>query len=964
MEVIDRRDYRPGWQPGVDAVSGPPNVLLRADNLVLDEEGVVATRLGTSRLTATAFETGPVHTLFTTQLNNQRLRFAGSGDDFWCDLASGGLGQFARREQGMPGSGRIAVGTFGSQVFYARGSRKRKYDGLETGGDNGRGCRNWGIAKPSGTADLSMLEPSFSWFSSFSGGDGWNASDGVMTLEMGEDGDDEGSIAFSPDGALSATVTKDYGLEVDFSRLDDGREITDEDSISISLGMDEPDQIEYITVLIDCNGDSPNRFADYFYWDFYPDVQEESRLPTGSLIRPGGASGTEVSGYQRSVFEEKRVIDDPVDRIRLRPGRTINDENAHWFKVKFKRGQMRRVGNTPDKGWATIRALRVVAKWKDTLDPETVTLGAVSVDNWFVEGGVGRTLTGEYTCRFQYIFNSGRYQAKSPLSDASDTIKVANAGIRARIPAPSDPQVNEIWVHLMGGSLDRYYRFGLTDQVTGNINVDLELSDRDAIEQNNYAEVNLTGPPNGIKFIIAPHYGRLLAITQGGIYPSLQGDPEGFNPGHAMTPFDDTEVIWWAAKIGTGVAIGTNKDIYALDGTGSELPDGTLGFILRPLNVGRAPIAPYFAQDGDELIYLAADGFRKFNGGSSAPLRGSTDLLYRGYVRHNVSPANLGSDPGIFSCDISSGMFYTLYSSDGNPYTSAVHRLNPGPGGRWDSFIYPFQATVVYREPDGKIMIGTYDGHIYQVELGNADYSPDLGEPLDINWEAWTVFDGGNDPRVKKEMFDFRLFVEGTPSGLYPYIPITVALHLDGDPTPHVTLPVAQVDGVADLVWQAPLTTDFRQVQARISGSGNVRIRGVGFSYRPRPLPMVFWDSGFVDTGYNDVTFMRELDIKIRSPRDVEVKVYYDDTLYSTYDIPIEAGIARPYTVPLPRTIFGHQPRVVVSMKTNTGPSQPGESFELYWARFRFRQTGKATSKSVLMIQPTGAHGYAKTGNA
>jgi hypothetical protein len=76
-----------------------------------------------------------------------------------------------------------------------------------------------------------------------------------------------------------------------------------------------------------------------------------------------------------------------------------------------------------------------------------------------------------------------------------------------------------------------------------------------------------------------------------------------------------------------GLYVGTSKDIYLLEGTGGELPDGTIDFTLRPLNIDHPPISEAVAQEGNLMVYLADDGWRAMGGAGSTLLSGLTSIL-------------------------------------------------------------------------------------------------------------------------------------------------------------------------------------------------------------------------------------------------------------------------------------------------------------------------------------------------
>jgi hypothetical protein len=69
-----RRDYSKGWVPSADAVNCPKNSLLRMDNCILDEQGVVSARPGSALLYTLGTD---VHSLATMYLGTTKYRLQG-----------------------------------------------------------------------------------------------------------------------------------------------------------------------------------------------------------------------------------------------------------------------------------------------------------------------------------------------------------------------------------------------------------------------------------------------------------------------------------------------------------------------------------------------------------------------------------------------------------------------------------------------------------------------------------------------------------------------------------------------------------------------------------------------------------------------------------------------------------------------------------------------------------------------
>src|ERR1041385_8797400 len=83
MAFFPRTAVSRGWLPDADASNAPPDAVLRADNLTLDELGVLAVRQG-SAIAATLNDLD-VHSLYTEVLNSTRYRMAAAGDTVYAN---------------------------------------------------------------------------------------------------------------------------------------------------------------------------------------------------------------------------------------------------------------------------------------------------------------------------------------------------------------------------------------------------------------------------------------------------------------------------------------------------------------------------------------------------------------------------------------------------------------------------------------------------------------------------------------------------------------------------------------------------------------------------------------------------------------------------------------------------------------------------------------------------------------
>jgi hypothetical protein len=572
------------------------------------------------------------------------------------------------------------------------------------------------------------------------------------------------------------------------------------------LWVKDPNMISKITIMFDCNGTSPTRFAyDYYSYSWTSDGKPYAvTQPRNKYMGP--AYRTDPS------FEDPYETYDntPTTVMRLDKGAV---GHSGWNHMTIARGNLNRTGLTPGKNWSTICAVKIVAEGIDGGDAPVIAL-----DNVRLVGGDNRPLTGKYRWRYIFVRNCGDYFSQSYPSPESTELELMGQACQIGIPQAAldamDLQVDQIWVYRIGGYLQQYYRtqiilipnltkanngydytqewefvdgwvtsplgmanhtvswemaFGGTGNpgvytydweladgyVTGitSVSVDDTMSDRDAMITDMVMEYDALRPPQQIIGIAGPYYDRMFCLTDTHLYPSEIGNPESFKDGQVIRVSGEGEDALWIQQTMIGLLIGTTKDIYRLEGTGEEYPDGTVDWRKRPLNIAAPPISEAVAADGNDIIYLALDGWRLLQGQISTSIRGDTDLMWRGYTRHEMNVILINVYPPIrMKAAFANGLFTAMTPEGSNsifsPYLWRYNFLQ----SRWYRFIYPTNWTTVYRETDGTILAGTNDGYVWILDVGDNGIPVNQDDGNDIPIEIWTIRDDNDTPMNRKDL--------------------------------------------------------------------------------------------------------------------------------------------------------------------------------------------------------------------
>lgn len=273
MAELAKRTYEIGWSPDVDAVNAPPGALLRGDNLIHDELGVLALRQGVTKINGVAFSDIDVHSLFTVVRSGSRYRYAGAGAKVYRNSSDVGVT--------FDGSGDIQFGSHMGQTLIARGTTKKKDDGTEV--------RNWGIAMTGGTplvtAKVDGDHVDFAtWSETETSEHEVEEDDGNgPDYNQDQDGIDNEAIQLGTSGDTGrAIVKRNLPATLDATILSGGREATDDDYISLFFFADNPQAIIKVTLQIDVNGGGFS--LDYYSKDW---LGEGVEGPDGGVVNPG-----------------------------------------------------------------------------------------------------------------------------------------------------------------------------------------------------------------------------------------------------------------------------------------------------------------------------------------------------------------------------------------------------------------------------------------------------------------------------------------------------------------------------------------------------------------------------------------------------------------------------------------------------------------------------------------------------
>lgn len=994
MGNLARRDFSGGWTPSADQYNAPQNVLLRADNVVLDDEGIVSLRSGSAKINGSALADLNIHSLHTATLAGTKYRLTGAGNKIYSNSTDIGVT--------WDGSGDISITDAFGKFFIGRGTVKKKWSGTT--------ATNWGMAPPDLPPNVRAKDPVSKLFATCDSTESpaFVANEGSITgtFPDGADGTANGSIELTPSATGRATITKTYTADSDYFGIDGNGD--DRDVFDMLAWVTEPEKLERVTIMAGLGPGADAFQDDYYYFDFNFDPTITSSTGTPSPVNVDLQDPivlNQVNHEQQNNTEEITPSDvgtNPVGIVEFEGNlggengggvtgsssfvstpRRDAAYNPGWTHYSCLRGQFSRIGTTAGRNWQTVRAVKIVFK------AVAGATGKVRFDTVRMQGGaLTGALTGEFRFRYRAVKHYTTFVEMSTLSPA--TAKVSFVGQKAQITIPLatvlslDSQADQIWVYFFGGTLDRWYRCA-TAQIGGSstafridefaktpdgtisatdrarftgvgfsvpagssgINTDLiidsTVNEIEATIINESFDDRESKTPDNIVGIAADYYERFFVLSQesgadGYVYISERRRPGIFKYSNVLRIGNGSEILYWIKKTTGGLFIGSSRDIYSLQGTADELQDGTLDMTLQALNVGSPPVSSGVAVEGNSIVYFAADGWRTFDGISSNPVpRDAVELLHRGLTRYGVSPLNLTG--GRFRAALSRGVMTTLAPEGASTTSTNTLWRADFNKGRWYRATYPNAFTVVYREPDGQVIAGDSSGFVWTLDTGTADGSTNISPVV------WSKVDDDGNGLSKKDPFDVSINMDTGNTAA------TVAVHLDGSGSvaTNGTLSVT-CNGQAYYKKDISNIASFRQAQLRISGTlPAFKLYDYNLAYRPRPQQRMYVDSGYVRIDRQDVTWAREARVMLTSPANVTVTPYFDDVAGTAYTLTVTANKVKVYQIPMGREEKGGAPRITFASASSAGTTEP-LGMEVYWIEFFYTPAGNEGQKKTLRL--------------
>lgn len=702
MAQIFNKDFSAGWTPDDDENNGRPNGLLNFQNVNLNENGAIEIERGGVKINLGPFAGSGIFGIYSKYINGVKNRYVGTNSGVI--TSTGNFTSIRNVIAALSGNDTYAFGNGFGQIFCSSGAKRFK--------DDGTASFSLGIQAPPLAPVFTINQPPI--LDVFSPTASWTLLEGSALVNSG------GIVSSLDDPATTRTVVQS---------------LTNFNTLILS-------------------GGSVGQDTDVFQFEFHPtDTSFLDRVRIEFLLDTPTGGVADVTDYY--YFEW------PIN-----VGTSYRLGINQWSTLKCLRSDFIRVGTDVTQNWSNVKGINVRTLF--TSDGQTAAFSGLT----FFGGSAG-ALTGNGIQYYQQnVRTTGSYQAKSPLSPITAVINILTGSVTLtpNVTFNAAAGVTDIFFYRSGNTLDNVYFVGSVSGtgVTFPTFTDNQ-PDINILKINIKANLFLNSIFNlGETFlsIEGPIAGRMAYLTDSNIYISDLLNPDAYDTRFILRLSSVVgERNLWIQKVGgTILIVGTTADIYVISGTFSQLSDGTIDVNITSLGVKQPPISRAVAVYNGAAYYVASDGIRYINSGTSFLVSSDNRLLFDGFTRYGVVPIDLAAS-SIATSSFSSllcinkNKLYFRYTSVGGSFNMMVYDLVKQ---YWKFYTAYGSITALFSEEDGILLGGFFDDFLRILNSGNL---VDSAGNFPIVSIRTPLFDGGY-PRQRKDIFTLTINADTGNTGM------------------------------------------------------------------------------------------------------------------------------------------------------------------------------------------------------
>lgn len=726
MGTLYQEQFPEGWTPNSNEMNGSPAGLLRADNLVFEEQGVVGLARGCRRISSGA-TTALVNALYSKTLDGgNKLRYLSEGGRVARNAPTADPTDFS---VGVLSGGSASNSAFASawgHTVICSGTKKVIDDGTNIY-DIDLGASSLITVTPNAPPSTTSPALDAEWVA---GGTGE-----VITASAGN------YIKVQVNTTTFRGIAHNYklGTGTPFTWDTTNFGATGQDTANDLFSMDirfEPTKLEKIRVemileardSVDIDTSNP---SDYFFHEWYADTILE----------------TNPDYFDPNIFAYQDT-QEFINRIRenLEPGigfvNYYKEGENFWGTLQCLRSQFKRVGFDDSKSWKDVKCIRVTFKMTEAVDCYFWQMKFV--------GGTAGQLTGYYQYLQVNCYNTGNFIQRGIVGTPSPELQLikANASVTPVVPGG---HVNRIEIYRSSTQTPGYYLVktivGSPPSVASFVD---SVSDIDALRDNIPLEYYRAALPDDIEYIVGPTYQRLIYFDLKSMYVGYRNDPGSYDSRHqAVICSASGETILWVRTVIDGVImVGTSHDIYQIRGDFAyDESIGLLNFSVEALGIEQVPVSSAVAIYGTQVIYLAEDGWRSIAGSTTYSMVIGIDRLYHGFTCHEISPVSLGSNNyRVSSVCVSKNRLICSVDETAGGRALHIFDLERHTWTYWRGTINVIPGYLLSEE-DGVVIFNSFgDSYVYEWDYGYA-----FGDGNNLDFRMRTTYNHNKQPTNRKD---------------------------------------------------------------------------------------------------------------------------------------------------------------------------------------------------------------------
>jgi hypothetical protein len=765
------------WSPNANEFEQNPQILLRADNLTFEEDGVVKTTRGAAYISSGAFGTAP-NALYSQSLLGStvgsstptiKVRYVSSNGSVYRNYtgASPTETDFSGALLTGGDSGYSAFGNAWGHTFVFSGTKKR----ADKGDDSS--WRDLGIAAATAPTVARTTPPSidvFSTWAPWTPAPEWFCPEGSLTVDTGNTWIKTAVDTTTKRGILACPY---YGVSetIDLTNFGSTGQDTPNDIWSMGVRVDDTAslikvRIEFILEKEGVTGTPPGALGtavdvkNYYWFEWINDAKlnEQPDLYTPDIF--DYQDKAEFIEKVKASLGEGVVVDS-----------FFRDGSDFWGSLQCRRSQFKRSGTDAAKDWKTVYGIRIIVE--STESTNGLTIGYPG----FI-GGENGQLSGYYSYVQVNVIETGDYTEVGLASTAASEIQVINGSVTV---TPSTPPAacNRVRIYRSSTNTPGYYL--VKEVATPYAAFTDTYSDIDAVRDGVGLENFRAALPSGIRQVVMPYYDRAIYFDYNTCYPSFIYDPGSYDSRHEFRICGtDSEIILWATKVIDGVIlVGTTNDIYSLSGDfGYEQDTGLLNISVESLGIKQPPVSAAVCVWSNNLIYLAEDGWRSLAGSQTQTVIDQIDLLYRKTARHGLGYAVTGSrNSDVSVCVVSGNKLYTAITDSVNGRVMHIYDFIRKQWNYWRDVADGNDTPLtLFVEEDGTIIYSTGSaGDKYLSSFDVAGTENILGSGAKNTFLLRTPYLCAQQPNRRKDPFTLRIKADSNNEN------VTVTIRGKGD---------------------------------------------------------------------------------------------------------------------------------------------------------------------------------------